>query len=197
MNCDEAFDCLTDPARRDGDELKWHLGLCPRCRQMKDVLSPALDLFAPPDAALDGTAASHPSGDATEFGALSHSVDESGLDLEHASPRPAALPAESILLAERTAADLSRRSRDPRQLRRRFGSATRFVAILLLGAVITLSATTWSNRRDRDRTATTGTPSRSDCLWVHHDREAKANPSRTSKQVVLSCVDCHLSRAFE
>jgi hypothetical protein len=184
MNCDEAFDCLTDPARRDGDALKWHLDLCPRCRQMKDVLSPALDLFAPPN-------------DAAEFGALSHSVDESGLDLEHASPRPKTLPAESIMLAERTAADLARRAKGPRQLRRRFGSATRFVAILLLGAVITLSATTWSNRRDRDRTATTGTPSRSDCLWVHHDREAKANPSRTSKQVVLSCVDCHLSRAFE
>jgi len=182
MNCDEAFDCLTDPARRDGDELKWHLGHCPRCRQMKDVLSPALDLFAPPAGS-------------TEFGVLSSSIDESGLDLERASSRPATISAESILLAERTAAELSRRARDPRRLRRRFGSIARFAAIFLLGAVITLSATTWSNRRDRN--ATTGTPSRSDCLWVHHDREAKANPSRTSRQVVLSCVECHLGRSFE
>lgn len=184
MNCDEAFDCLTDPARRDGDELKWHLDLCPRCRQMKDVLSPALDLIAPAQ-------------DAEEFGALSHSVDESGLDLEKASPRPATLSAESLRLAERTAADLARRSRGPRQLRRRFGSITRFVAIFLLGAVITLSATTWSNRRDRDRNAASGPPTRNDCLWVQHDQQAKAGPSRTSRQVVLSCVDCHLGRSFE
>jgi hypothetical protein len=183
MNCDEAFDCLTDPARRDGDELKWHLGHCPRCRQMKDVLSPALDLFAPPAGS-------------TEFGVLSNSIDESGLDLERASSRPATISAESILLAERTAAALGRRSRDPRRLRRRFGSIARFAAIFLLGAVITLSATAWTNRRAGER-STSGARHNDKCLWVHRDHETKSAPSRTSRQVVLSCVDCHLGRSFE
>ncbi len=48
MNCDEAFEHLTDPNLRDHQELRWHLELCPRCRQMKEILDPALELFDPP-----------------------------------------------------------------------------------------------------------------------------------------------------
>ncbi|MHC4876587.1 MAG: hypothetical protein ACYTGL_08815 [Planctomycetota bacterium] len=45
MNCDHAFECLTDPARRESQALAIHLESCPRCRDMADTLSPALDLF--------------------------------------------------------------------------------------------------------------------------------------------------------
>ena len=45
MNCDQAFDCLTDSRRRHSAELERHLANCPRCRQMHDTLEPALDLF--------------------------------------------------------------------------------------------------------------------------------------------------------
>ncbi|MBI1310419.1 hypothetical protein GC176_03860 [bacterium] len=45
MNCDLAFDCLTDATRRDAPELAAHLATCPRCRDMADALEPALDLF--------------------------------------------------------------------------------------------------------------------------------------------------------
>ena len=48
MNCDEAFEYLTDSSLRDHQELRWHLELCPRCRQMKEILDPALELFDPP-----------------------------------------------------------------------------------------------------------------------------------------------------
>jgi hypothetical protein len=48
MNCDEAFDALTDPRRPDDRELQRHLELCPRCRQMQSVLEPALALFDDP-----------------------------------------------------------------------------------------------------------------------------------------------------
>ncbi|VAX42737.1 hypothetical protein MNBD_PLANCTO02-3315 [hydrothermal vent metagenome] len=49
MNCDEAFEYLTDPKLRDRSELRWHLELCPRCRQMKDILDPALPLLGDDD----------------------------------------------------------------------------------------------------------------------------------------------------
>ena len=45
MNCDQAFDCLTDSERRHSPELAEHMARCERCRQMHDTLEPALDLF--------------------------------------------------------------------------------------------------------------------------------------------------------
>jgi len=45
MNCDQAFDALTDNQLRNSDSLIQHLDSCPRCRDMADMLDPALDLF--------------------------------------------------------------------------------------------------------------------------------------------------------
>jgi len=45
MNCDEAFDAITDADGRNTDQFRWHLDRCPRCRQMQQVLEPALALF--------------------------------------------------------------------------------------------------------------------------------------------------------
>lgn len=45
MNCDQAFDCLTDSGRRHSPQLEEHLSRCTRCRQMQETLEPALDLF--------------------------------------------------------------------------------------------------------------------------------------------------------
>jgi hypothetical protein len=61
MNCDQAFDYLTDSARRESAALARHLAGCPRCRQLKDTLEPALDLFdelvpEPGIGSFDGTA---------------------------------------------------------------------------------------------------------------------------------------------
>lgn len=46
MNCDLAFDLMTDASRDDSPALHTHLDGCPRCRQMYETLSPALGLFA-------------------------------------------------------------------------------------------------------------------------------------------------------
>ncbi|NQV26675.1 MAG: hypothetical protein HQ518_20165 [Rhodopirellula sp.] len=45
MNCDQAFDALTDKHVRNSDSLIQHLDDCPRCRDMVDMLAPALNLF--------------------------------------------------------------------------------------------------------------------------------------------------------
>ena len=47
MNCDHAFDLMTDPVLDDSAALHEHLDACPRCQQMYDTLSPALGLFQP------------------------------------------------------------------------------------------------------------------------------------------------------
>lgn len=48
IDCDQAFDCMTDRTRRESPELCGHLETCPRCRQMAETLAPAIDLFAGP-----------------------------------------------------------------------------------------------------------------------------------------------------
>lgn len=50
MNCDQAFEAMTDPARDDSLLLMEHLAACPRCREMYETLEPALGLFDVPDA---------------------------------------------------------------------------------------------------------------------------------------------------
>ena len=47
MTCDDAFDALTDTLLRDDAALRSHLEGCPRCRQMEEVLQPALAALAP------------------------------------------------------------------------------------------------------------------------------------------------------
>lgn len=42
MNCDDAFERLTDPARQTDARLEAHLAECPRCRHMRETLAPAL-----------------------------------------------------------------------------------------------------------------------------------------------------------
>lgn len=43
MNCDMAFDLMTDPNGGRSQVLREHLAQCPRCRQMQATLAPALD----------------------------------------------------------------------------------------------------------------------------------------------------------
>lgn len=45
MNCDEAFDLLTDLDLRHTPELRRHLDQCSRCRDMAETLSPILGLW--------------------------------------------------------------------------------------------------------------------------------------------------------
>ena len=47
MNCDQAFDALTSHGAAQNEALARHLETCPRCCDMADVFSPALELFAP------------------------------------------------------------------------------------------------------------------------------------------------------
>jgi hypothetical protein len=98
MNCDQAFDYLTDSTRRDSGSLARHLAGCARCRQLKETLEPALDLFDDP-------------------------VPEPGID-----SFARAAGDEAVRIAEQSAARLSkRRLLSTRRLRSVVGCAAMFL----------------------------------------------------------------------
>lgn len=45
MNCDQAFDVMTSSQRTSDRGLHAHLDGCPRCREMRQTLEPALGMF--------------------------------------------------------------------------------------------------------------------------------------------------------
>ncbi len=45
MNCDQAFDAMTDPRGRQTAAMLSHLESCSRCRQMRETLAPALGVL--------------------------------------------------------------------------------------------------------------------------------------------------------
>jgi len=45
MNCDQAFDVMTSSHRASDRGLHAHLDGCPRCREMRQTLEPALGMF--------------------------------------------------------------------------------------------------------------------------------------------------------
>ncbi len=47
MHCDQAFDIMTSSERESSLALDEHLGECPRCRDMRATIEPALELFQP------------------------------------------------------------------------------------------------------------------------------------------------------
>jgi hypothetical protein len=51
MKCDQAFELMTDPVGTTSPALQRHLERCPRCRQMQQTLSPALDWMRSPSEA--------------------------------------------------------------------------------------------------------------------------------------------------
>ncbi len=47
MNCDQAFEAMTDPRGAEAGRLHRHLQSCPRCRRMRETLEPALGALTP------------------------------------------------------------------------------------------------------------------------------------------------------
>lgn len=111
MNCDQAFEYLTDSARRDSSALARHLAGCARCRQLRETLEPALDMFE-------------------------DLVPEPGIGaIEPTSP---AATEDAVRIAEQSAARLAggRFWSDSG-----FHGALRYAAVFLMGAIVALALT--------------------------------------------------------
>jgi len=110
MNCDQAFDYLTDSRLRQSRKLKRHLARCARCRDMLQTLEPALDLFD------------------------SLAIEPTFDDLGHDAETP--VGAETVRIAQQTAARLD--GGRTRRISPRWLSAVRLAAAGVLGAAIVL-----------------------------------------------------------
>jgi hypothetical protein len=163
MNCDQAFDCLTDPCRRHSPQLEEHLARCVRCRQMQDTLEPALDLFDE----------------------LVPEPDLSGRTVTQT------LAPESVRVAEQAASRLLAAGAQP-PVRRR-NTVLRYAAAAMIGAALmgVLGSINNAHSPDAGPAARAATPvdETSKCLWQKGTVNRHELP--TSHAVTMACLNCH------
>lgn len=171
MNCDEAFDALTDSNARESDALRQHLQACPRCRQMREVLEPALSLF-------NATAG--------------ESMDAHGGESADAI-RKQFLSVEAVQIAKQAALGLS--SADTHRRRPR-PVKSRWIALQAVGAGLAaiVAFAVFSGPGGFQGSRPTHGPTvpvqgSGACLWTQ--RQMSDGVGHDSHAVVASCVACH------
>jgi hypothetical protein len=166
MNCDTAFDLMTDAEGSRSVALARHLDECPRCRQMQATLSPALDFLV----------ATPPAGDAHEPVAP-HSVTGSR------GRRQPIVTAEALRIAQQTAIALRTRTESPRiRLQRLAGRTLQYSAVFAAGLLVALML--FEIRHESG-------PRERECTRY---AAAMRNPQRTRTEIQalqLSCARCH------
>lgn len=166
MNCETAFEYLTDSVLNNSPELRQHLAECPRCREMEEVLSPALTWMTE-------TARVEDSGQSAPF-----------------------LTAETVAVADRLAAQLAqdketRRDLLPSTSQRPFGGrswsgwrAGGVAALLMLaGFSGWFLGANWGPENSSTSTV---------CLWTNREWSAAA-VDQSAKAITMSCLACHLA----
>lgn len=161
MNCDDAFEYMTDVTRQDAGDLQWHLDMCPRCRRMKETLEPALSLLT---------------------------MDPPEMPPSH-EPVPPMSRVDELLGAQanrrRQAEPKSARAHVPYPVHtsgfRRF-AAVAVAALTILAGVLLMSSPGQSSGAN-------SVDSLGDiCMWKQRDVETEAS---SPMAVVASCLDCH------
>ncbi len=169
MNCDQAFDCLTDRHLRDSDELNRHLANCPRCRQMSETLEPAFGMF---DSAVENLPLGTP--------ILSQQ------DAER-STGPVLLSLESIRVAEAAAVELKTDAGRNTVMPRRM---MRYAAAFLAGTAATMLVLAFQGERgDGQQQATAFQLTQCSMLFPNAGSQSKW----TAQSAMLTCVACHSS----
>jgi hypothetical protein len=164
MNCDIAFDLMTSADRRDDPGLLRHLEHCPRCRQMQDTLSPALDWLS------DSSVANWPQQPPATSGTAP------------------LLSLQAVRIAESAARELSLRQAlsAPATFRRALS-----VAIVLLFGIALGVAGFETRPPAPDPGPTVSGQLVAACLWTDAETRGRQVVS-TSQAVVASCIACHV-----
>ena len=179
MNCDQAFEHLTDPILVSAPELTRHLEQCPRCRQMQETLEPALSLFEvrydDEDSAIN---------DEDQFWSRPNALESLQHDLNP----------DTVRLARQSAAELTAWSSAGRdRVRLPVCMAFQYAAVFLAGALTALGGFyVLSDKRPAN--FTTAVPSIQNCSW-QHPKKLSGVPDAEIEEVVMSCVSCHLSNS--
>lgn len=178
MNCDQAFECLTDPETGDDSALQDHLDHCPRCRDMAEILEPALR-FVTGDAAQDWSTS------AWEFS--TNAADP-------ATQSQPFLTEQAVRVAEEAASGLSARSNRQQRTRRNRWLAVALLAPLVALAMFLAEQEDTSNaqppRQYRASGPALGTCTRTSVAMLSKQDETEREFS--AYEVVLSCNVCHL-----
>ncbi len=165
MNCDEAFEQLTDPTLANRDELEQHLQRCPRCRDMDEVLSPALRYF--------------PHGEPDAFSQQPSTWTSSDTDAPF-------LSTEAVRVAEAAATKLTSRNRTRgKKIRDALFAAAVIVPPIALGAILVIALA-----GQPQSTQMPGLPTADPCtrLLAAHSSTGDKGSATT---LVQSCNDCH------
>jgi len=163
MNCDQAFERLTDPAASTDAGLVRHLEQCARCRAMQQTLSPALDWM---------TSASQ-----DNFPESTRGWDRSGSPL---------LTEESVAIALEIARRQTRQG-SFHAARRGLGIALVAMFGMALG-VLVIGNPPESKHAPASNTLS---PPVTACLWPRREGETLV-PAENSQAVVDSCIACHV-----
>lgn len=174
MNCDQAFEHITDAALRHSPALQRHLQTCPRCRQMQETLAPALAYF-------DGESAG--SMDAA-FLSAAYDTPETGAEAADLFLSP-----EAVEIAEQAARQLSARRPAARlQPKRLAGAVLRCAAIFFIGA---LTAFGFFGREAVHRVP--AAQKESACTRQLAAEADAAVAGMDAPNFVRSCIACHLA----
>jgi hypothetical protein len=171
ITCDEAFEALTDSRANEQPELVRHLATCARCRELREVLAPALALFAG-EAPVEAACPAERTAGADRGSSI-------------LSPASALLSPAAVLAADQAARRLSARHRRPSVSP---GALFRMAAVFLVGVATAFGVASIGG--DDPRRPQTAAPAAGACLWTSAGRPA-SQPTR-AEDVILSCVACHL-----
>jgi hypothetical protein len=186
MNCDEAFDALTDPVSADAAELGEHLFKCPRCRELKQVLEPALSLLC---------------GELPAEPAMPAALPNEGRRDDHTVPsQKSFLSVVAIGVAEAAAARLGSQSapsgsRSVVQVpgHRMGGRALQGLSCAVLGGLAVFCIGLWNAKSDvaPQPLLVPGVIPAGVCTRNAVPQKA-TQPRENARAVILSCVACHL-----
>jgi len=175
MNCDQAFECLTDSETGDDSALQDHLDHCPRCRDMAEILEPALRFVT---------------GDSAQ--AWSTSAWEFSKNIAEPATQPF-LTEQAVRVAENAATGLLARNNRQQRTRR-----NRWLAVALLAPLIAL-AMFLAEQDDapisQPAQYSASGPALGTCTRASVAMLAKRDETDreiSAYEVVLSCNVCHL-----
>lgn len=165
MNCDTAFDLMTDADGARSLALANHLADCPRCRQMQDTLAPALDFLA-------------------ECGP-GHSVEPFASTFDAASSSASRQPlvtAQALRIAHETAMTLTALSETRHERWRRLaGHGVRYAAVFAAGLL--LAFTLFESRQPP--------VPKGQCTRHDADRDGQPRTAAEIRALARSCAVCH------
>jgi hypothetical protein len=168
MNCDLAFELLTDAQGCRSEALEAHLAGCSRCRQMRDTLAPALAWFAESDCPSSLEAIAAPPGGSRE-------------------PARVAGMSETVEVARRAAAVLAARTAPPSiRIRRAASGAVRYAAVLALGTLVGLAVARSSGPGP--------VAAASECTRERYAESSQTLTREEARLIVATCAACHLAQ---